>query len=237
MSNSWFQFKQFIIRQDKTAMKVGTDSVLLGAWTNFGNAEKILDVGSGTGILSFMAAQKSKAKIFAVEIEKNAYEQTKNNIAENKMNDRIFVENISFQSFCSTNKIKFDHIICNPPYFENSLKSNSKIRTIARHNENLSYSDLIKGTAKIISQTGKLNLIIPFDAGNKFIKFAEKFYLYCNKYMEIKPNPKKSAKRIILEFSKQKTECKKKILTIETNIRHCYTDEYINLTKDFYLKF
>ena len=235
MANTWFKFKQFTIWQDKTAMKVGTDAVLLGAWADFENAENILDVGSGTGILSLMAAQKSNAKIYALEIEKKACEQTKENVEGSIWKDSIFTENISFQDFCLKNKIKFDRIICNPPFFENSLQSNNISRTTARHNNSLSYTDLIKNVSKIISQTGKFSLIIPFDVGNKFIKLAENYYLFCSRYTAIKPNKEKPPKRIMLEFSKTKTIYKKTLLTIETTTRHCYTAEYIELTKDFYL--
>ncbi len=237
MSNSWFRFKQFIVMQDKAAMKVGTDAVLLGAWADFGYSKKILDIGSGTGILSLMAAQKSKAKIYAIEIEKNAYLQTKDNVFNSNWNNRVLVENISFQDFCSSCKPDFDHIICNPPFFENSLKSNSKARTIARHNDNLSYVDLIEGVAKIISPHGKLSVIIPFDLMDKFIKLAKERQLFCSRYTKVNPNPKATTKRIMLEFSKKQTKCKKNKITIETMTRHCYTNEYIELTKDFYLKF
>ncbi|NPA44476.1 MAG: methyltransferase, partial [Chlorobi bacterium] len=116
MGNSWFQFQQFKINQDKTAMKVGVDSVLLGASASFNNPKNILDIGAGTGLLSFMAEQRTNAKITAVEIEYNAFLQCKENILHNKKEKHIEVINISIQKFAQDYIYKFDHIICNPPY-------------------------------------------------------------------------------------------------------------------------
>lgn len=140
MGNTWFQFQQFKINQDKTSMKVGVDSVLLGATASFGNPKNILDIGAGTGLLSFMAEQRTNAKIVAVEIEKNAFSQCKENIIFNKKEDKIEVHNVSVQDFAKQKTNKFDHIICNPPYFENSYLSEINVKNIARHTNELSYN-------------------------------------------------------------------------------------------------
>ena len=231
-----FKFKQFTINQDNTAMKVGTDGVLLGAWADLQNAEKILDIGSGTGLLSLMAAQRSNANITTIEIEKNAYRQTVENFKNSSWNDRLNAVNTSFQNFHTKTKNHFDYIICNPPFFENSQKNLDLNKTTARHNDTLPFDELLIGIKYLLTKNGKFSVILPYETGLNFIKKAEKLSLFCIRLTEIKPNFAKPPKRILLEFSKIKSQVQKNILTIEKEKRHDYTKEYTELTKDFYLK-
>ena len=231
-----FKFKQFTINQNKTAMKVGTDGVLLGAWADLQNAKKILDIGSGTGLLSLMAAQRSSASITAIEIEENAYRQTVENFKNSVWNDRLNAINTSFQYFHTKTKNHYDHIICNPPFFENSQKNPDLNKTTARHNDKLPFDELLIGVKYILTKNGKFSVILPYETGLNFIEKAEKLSLFCIRFTEVKPNFAKPPKRILLEFSKIQSIIQKNTITIEKEKRHDYTKEYIELTKDFYLK-
>lgn len=238
MANNFFKFKQFVINQEKTAMKVGTDGVLLGAWADCLDKKNILDIGAGTGLISLMLAQRNEnAKIHAIEIEKEASCQAKENIDNSIWENRISVENISFQKFYENTNEKYDLIVSNPPYFINSLKNPKKEKTLARHSDFLPYEEIILGSSKILNEKGLLSVILPINESLLFVKLAEEKSLFCIRKTEIKPNYNKTSKRLLLEFSFEKKETKTDILTIETDQRHSYTEEYKRLTKDFYLAF
>ena len=217
-------------------MKVGTDGVLLGAWADISKATQILDIGTGTGLIALISAQRSNAEINAVEIEENAYNQAKDNILNSDWAERIKLHHSSFQNFAKKTNFKFDHIISNPPFFTNSMKNQDTAKTLARHNDTLSFEDLIKGVRKIIDKNGKFSLIIPYDSKDGFCEIAEKENLFLSRITEVKPTPEKNPKRVLVELSLVKSEIIKNTITIETEKRHNYTKEYINLTKDFYLK-
>ena len=234
MSNS-FQFKQFTIQQDLCAMKVGTDGVLLGAWST-AKEGSILDIGSGTGLIAIMLAQRTKsALITAIDINQNAYLQTLQNVNECMWKDRIQVFHAAVQDFKST--IKYDLIITNPPYFINSTKAPQHERNTARHTDELSFLDLITAVKRLLKKDGLFAIILPIEEAKLFIKEAQEKELYLNRICEVKPNLDKAAKRMLLEFSFYITELKEEELTIETEKRHHYSKEYIILTQDFYLKF
>jgi tRNA1Val (adenine37-N6)-methyltransferase len=237
MPNNYFQFKQFTINQQHCAMKVGTDGVLLGAWANVEKAENILDIGTGTGLITLMLAQRSNAIIKAIEIEKDAFLQAKENIENSNWKDRISIENISLQKFAKTENQKFDLIVCNPPFFENNSQIESLQRTIARQTHTLSFEELIINSGKVLNELGKICLILPYSEFENIKKIAFNNNLFLNKTLKIKPLETKDFKRILLEFGFQKKVYSEKILVIEKGKRHCYTDDYIELTKDFYLKF
>ena len=237
MANTWFQFKHFKINQDKTAMKVGVDSVLLGAIANFSNSEIILDIGAGTGLLSFMAEQKTNAKITAIEIEENAYNQCIENIYLNKKENSIEIVNIAIQDFAKNTSNKFDYIISNPPYFNNSFISENKERNTARQNSKLSYNELIKSVSKLLNNDGKFGLIIPYEGHEHFIQLALKKQLFCIRKVNIFPTEKKKANRIILEFSKIKYNLIVEDITIRNSKTNEYSKQYKDITKEFYLNF
>ncbi|MDD5569919.1 MAG: methyltransferase [Bacteroidales bacterium] len=235
MSEKYFRFKQFIINQENVAMKVGTDAVILGAWVNPQNAKKILDVGSGTGIIALMLAQKSNAVIDAVEIDKDSYLQAKENFENSKWRKRINVYNESFQEYSKKISFKYDIIVSNPPYFINSYKSVSEEKNKAKHNVNLSFDELIKYSSNILKPSGMLYLIIPSDSLQKVVLMAEEEKLYCNEVLNVFPKPRSKAKRAVLKLEFVKKKLIEEKLTVENNERHDYTDEYKNLTKVFYL--
>lgn len=235
MGNSWFQFKQFKINQDKTAMKVGVDSVLLGSLASFNKPNNVLDIGAGTGLLSFMAEQRTNAKIVAIEIEKNAFLQCKENVILNKKEIKIEVYNISIQEYAKKTKEKFDHIICNPPYFENSYLSKNNSKNIARHTNELSYNELIVCVHKLLTEKGIFSVILPFEKHNNFVQLSLAKQLFCFREILIFPKENKQANRTILEFSKQKNEFVSEIIIIRKSDTNQYTEQYKKLTKDFYL--
>ena len=237
----FFTFKQFKIYHDKCAMKVGTDGVLLGAWADCKNATNILDIGTGTGLIAIMLAQRSDAQITAVEIVQEAFEQAIFNVNNTEWKARINVQNIRFQKFANNfneqKKSLFDLIVSNPPFFSNSLKPPKEKKKLAKHNDSLPFEDLIFGVNKLLSKNGKFAIILPFDAYENFIKLCLSVNLFCNKITFVKPNPKKEPKRVLMEFNKNKKELFTEILTIEIDKRNIYTAEYKEITKDFYLNF
>lgn len=232
MSNSYFQFKRFIVRQDKCAMKVGTDGVLLGAWAPIDNAENVLDIGCGTGLISLMLAQRSSAFITAIDIDTDAIEQCRENVIDSPWPDRIDVHHTSLLYFQPD--YTFDVIVSNPPYFRNSLRSPVEKRSTARHTDSLSYEDLLSNVKRLLSARGLFSVIIPYDAVNEILFIAENHGLFPVKRTDIRTTPLKDPKRVLVSFSFSRTETDYRDLVIELS-RHVYSEEYISLTRDFYL--
>ena len=237
MKKSGFQFKQFSVYQDRCAMKVGTDGVLLGAWVNVDNAKNTLDIGTGTGLIALMIAQRSVSSLItAIEIDSEAACQATENVLNSPWKDRIEVINIDLLDFnCSK---RYDVIVSNPPYFSQSLQSPDKQRTLARHNDHLTYSALIQKVATLLSENGRFSVIIPYDHKDEFIQLASQSRLYLQRIVAVKTTPTSVFRRVLLEFSFVESiveQLKVEELLIERE-RHQYSTEYINLTKDFYLK-
>jgi tRNA1Val (adenine37-N6)-methyltransferase len=235
MPNNYFNFKQFTIDQEKSAFKVGTDGVLLGATVNVSGADSILDIGSGTGLSALMLAQRSNATITAIEPDDDSYLQTCENVDRSPWHDRISVINSDLQNFNPGTEI-FDLIVSNPPYFIDSLKNPDPRKSATRHNDSLSADELLKGIIRLMKRDGKFQLILPYVEGNIFIAEANAYGLYCNAILKIRPLPAADIRRVILTFETFKRKPVEKFITIEHG-RHEYTDDYINLTKEFYLKF
>jgi len=234
LSNNYFKFKQFTIFQDKTAMKVGVDSVVLGAWTNVENVNFVLDIGTGTGLLALMLAQKTKAQITAVEMDENAFNQAVENINSSKWADRVEVLHIPFQEFANKTEKRFGLLICNPPYFSASLKSPDKNRSIARHDDNLSLGDLFFGAKQLLPENGSLNLIYPYLQKEQLFSIAEKHGFYPAKVLNLKANEKKEIYRFVVKFVLQKTDAKTKELEIRNTETNDYSVGFKQLTKDYY---
>lgn len=235
--NNYFQFKQFTIIHEKSAMKVGTDSVLLGAWANPGNANTILDIGSGTGILSLMMAQRTDAAITAIEIDKDAIKEAEYNSRQSKWAGRIKLVHLPFQEFAESCPDKFDFIISNPPFFANGINNGNFERAAARHQNVLSFEDIVSHSKKLLNQKGRIALILPVNEGNQFNIIAQDNGLFLSRITKVKPNCIKPARRYLIEFSKQNLLLVETELTIEYEKHHDYTLEFRELTKDYYLKF
>tara|TARA_B110000503_G_scaffold53054_1_gene85212 strand:- start:86705 stop:87373 length:669 start_codon:yes stop_codon:yes gene_type:complete len=221
-------------------MKIGTDGILLGAWCSLkDNTNKILDIGSGTGVISLMLAQRfNNTTIDSVEIENNAYEQSVENFERSVWVDRLFCFHSTFQDFAKERKEDgetYDLIISNPPFYTENVKNNNRARNKARSTSFLSFVELISGVSKILSNQGEFTTIIPFKEEAKFIEISKQNNLFLNKICRVKGNNNSDIKRSLLTFSFYKKQLDENNLIIETS-RHLYTDEYINLTKDFYIK-
>ena len=202
-----FRFKQFKINQDRCAMKIGTDGVLLGAWTNIKNADSILDIGAGTGVIALMLAQRSNAEVIdAIEIDSNAYEQCVENFESSLWGDRLYCYHAGLDEFIEEVEDVF-----------------------------LPFNELLEGVSALIAKNGIFSTIIPFKEKDDFIRMAATFDLFPSRCLQVKGNPASEVKRVLLEFSKQKKAFEVLDLTIEKE-RHVYTMEYVNLTKDFYIK-
>ena len=235
--HQYFQFKQFIIQQNKTAMKVGTDGVLLGSWAKISaKAERILDIGTGTGLISLMIAQRSSAKVVdAVELNKAAYQQAVENFKASDWSDRLSCHHSSLQEFSNEMEGNYDLIVSNPPFFISTQKIVLKDRAMARYSDYLPFSELLLGVAKLLNEKGSCAFIIPFSEHENFIVLAEKQNLFLSQITHVKGNNESPIKRSLLQFSFVKNEIFKKELVIESS-RHIYTKDYIELVKDFYLK-
>lgn len=243
MANHIFQFKQFTIDQSLCAMKVGTDGVTLGAVADVEKARRVLDIGCGTGLLCLMTAQRNgTAEIVGIDIDEDAVRGATQNCEASKWAGRISIVGKSLQEFVEAAPSAFDKIITNPPYFEDSLKAPKASRTLARHTDSLPFSELASSASTLLSDDGSLSIILPTEAHEKFEKIAEEYGLYLRKKTLVYPKPGAEVKRVVGEFAKIKNyECKMQnveieTLTVETEIRHQYTDDYIRLTKEFYLK-
>jgi tRNA1Val (adenine37-N6)-methyltransferase len=238
MANNYFSFKQFTVHHDKCAMKVGTDGVLLGAWVKVINVGRILDIGTGTGLIAIMMAQRSTAFIDAVEIDENACKQAVENVAACPWKERIVIHHDSFQHFAANTTSQYDIIVSNPPYFSNSLKSPLQLRSLARHDDSLSNESLLRSSAHILAPEGYLYVIIPAYDINSFIALAGLHGLYPSQMIKIRPVPHKAYSRCLIEFSSYRNQiCTEKELIIKQENSKEYTHEYKNLTRDYYLNF
>ena len=234
MPNPFFAFKQFTIHHDRCAMKVGTDGVLLGAWVNLSNSHRILDIGTGTGLIALMMAQRcNESNITAIDIDTEAVSQANENIQASPWKDRVIAIQQDIRSF-HPNK-SFDTIVSNPPYFINSLKSSDTQRNTARHTDTLSAEDLIRKTADLLTEDGYFSIILPTEQIEELIQISERVGLYPSRRTHVITRPGLMPKRTLMEFCKRETPFPTNQLVIELD-RHVYSEEYIALTRDFYLK-
>lgn len=239
MGNKSFKFKQFEIFHDKCAMKVGTDGVLLGAWAAVENSRKILDIGTGTGLIALMLAQRNRnAGFVAIEVEEHAVVQAEENVMRSPFASQIEVRHVSFQEFAIFSGQKFDHIVSNPPFFSKSLHSPDLARTRARHDFELSVFELIEHAGRLILPDGKLSIVFPYNLLLQLESIIGKNGWQICRRTDVFPTLKsKHPKRVLLElqFTANASDPVFETLYIERE-RHVYTDEYVELTKEFYLK-
>lgn len=237
MANPYFRFKKFTVYHNKCAMKVGTDAVLLGAWADTSFCRNILDIGTGTGIIALMLAQRSQATVEAIDIDKEACVQATENAAASPYTERIKVVHASCADFAASNQQKrYDLIVSNPPYFINSLKCPDNKRTVARHTDTLLLSDLIREAQTLLSPSGRIALVLPYERLEEVKALASANHLYICRQTDVIPTPGAAPKRLLVELSTTEENIKNRdTLTIE-EARHQYTLEYIALTKEFYLK-
>jgi tRNA1Val (adenine37-N6)-methyltransferase len=232
-----FRFKQFSLSQGKSAMKLGTDAVVLGAYVNPNLAKNILDIGTGTGILALMMAQKSDAFIQAVEIDEVAALEAEFNFKQSKWLNRISLYSNSIQDFRREfPDVKFDFIITNPPYFVagNQFEIEDEKRRTARHTNTLSFEELAKIMAQLLHENGIIAMVLPNQEAELFIQIAETYLLFPKEILQVYPKRSKPFNRLVMLFSKQKQNITQQELVIY-NEDNSYTETYYELTKDFYL--
>jgi tRNA1Val (adenine37-N6)-methyltransferase len=232
-----FTFKQFHVNQDRCAMKIGTDGVLLGAWTPLiNNPYNVLDIGAGTGILSLMLAQRSNAEqIDAIEIDEDAYEQCVENFEASPWGDKLFCFHAGLDEFVDEPEDEYDLIISNPPFYTDDYKSDNTSRDLARFEDALPFEELIEAAALLLSDNGIFSVIIPFKKEERFVSLCKELDLFPLKITRVKGTPTSEIKRSLLAFCRMEQTPLIDELVIEIS-RHNYTSEYIELTKEFYLK-
>jgi tRNA1Val (adenine37-N6)-methyltransferase len=233
-----FQFKQFNIKQSQSAMKVGTDGVLLGAWTSVTHQpQSILDIGAGTGLLALMLAQRTSAEMIdAIEIEEGAYEECVENFENSPWNDRLFCFHAGLDEFVEEPEVLYDLIVCNPPFYEEHYKSEKPQRDLARFQDAMPFNELLEAADFLLSEEGVFSVIIPFYEEEKFMLLAAESSLFPFKVTRVKGHESAAIKRSLMAFGRKKTiDIQTDELIIE-NGRHQYTAAYQALTKDFYIK-
>lgn len=235
---STFNFKQFSVQQDKCAMKIGTDGVLLGAWCPIDNNPfSVLDIGAGTGILALMLAQRSNAEqIDSLEIDEEAYEQCVENFENSPWSDRLFCFHAGLDEFVDEPEDEYDIIISNPPFYSEDYKTDDSQRDLARFQDALPFEDLIEAADLLLSENGIFAVIIPYKEEERFIDLCAEVELFPVKVTRVKGSHTTPIVRSLLAFKRYELS----VLTADELVieisRHEYTDDYINLTKDFYLK-
>lgn len=235
---STFNFKQFTVQQDRCAMKIGTDGVLLGAWCPIDNNPfSVLDIGAGTGILSLMLAQRSNAEqIDSIEIDEEAYEQCVENFENSPWSDRLFCFHAGLDEFVEEPEDEYDIIISNPPFYSENYKTDDSQRDLARFQDALPFEDLIEAADLLLSENGIFAVILPYKEEERFIDLCAEVELFPVKVTRVKGSHTTPIVRSLLAFKRYELS----VLTADELVieisRHEYTDDYINLTKDFYLK-
>jgi tRNA1Val (adenine37-N6)-methyltransferase len=238
MPNNYFKFKQFTVVQDLCAMKVGTDGVLLGAWAPVKDTdEEMLDIGCGSGLIALMLAQRtSKVRITGIDIDAGAVLQSSLNFLNSPWPEKLRAVHQALHQFAMECEQRYDLIISNPPYFSNSLKAPDKARSTARHTDTLNSNDLLRISSLLLKETGRICLILPVDEGLQYLNTASNYGLFISRQTKVFPKPGSKAKRLLFELVKIPCECVYSEITIESEHRHVYSEEFTKLVKDFYLK-
>ncbi|NHF58544.1 methyltransferase [Flavobacteriaceae bacterium TP-CH-4] len=237
MKSDRFSFKQFTVNQNRCAMKVGTDGVLLGAWSSLdNNPTLILDIGAGTGLIALMLAQRSAAEVVdAIEIDENAYEQCVDNFEASPWSDRLFCYHAGLDEFVDEIEECYDLIVSNPPFYPENVSSGNLARDVARQSQSLPFDQLLDAVSKLLSENGVFATIIPFKEEADFLGLALSVNLFPKRITRVRGTPTSKIKRSLLELCRLETETRFDELTLEIE-RHKYTPEYIALTREFYLK-
>lgn len=237
MAKTYFDFKKFRIFHDKCAMKVGTDGVLLGAWSCAGNAQhEILDIGTGSGLIAIMLAQKSPAEIWGVDIAEDAIQQANENASHTEWSDRLHFVHSDISQFCPD--FQFDLLICNPPFFSNSLKCPDGMRTQARHSDSMSFSELICSASRLLVDEGRLEIIIPAERNDEFVQEAWISGLNLErKTFVFTKEGQNEAKRVMLGFIKGACRYPSSEKLYIRKADGEYTEDYKTITSDYYLHY
>ena len=216
---------------------ITTDSVLLGAWVSVDGAQSVLDIGAGTGILALMAAQRSNALIVAIEPDRDSFIQAGQNIAGSPWHERITMVNSTLQDYLPEHGLRLDTIITNPPFFNASLPNPDTRRAATRHTLTLTHLELLQAAQRLLAPSGTLQLVLPFSEAILFEEMASTAGLYCSRKLIVRPTPSLPPARVLMTLSGNNDGCDQSEIVIEKGGRHIYSEEYVSLTKAFYLKF
>lgn len=234
MPNPFFRFKKFTVYHDQCAMKVGTDGVLLGAWTKVENAKRILDIGTGTGLIALMLAQRSEAYIMGIDVDDSAVRQALGNVERSEWKDRMVIKKMDARMLSAEQCGTFDVIVSNPPFFTESVHSPDEQRNKARHMSSLPFNELLSAVNRVLAEEGRFFVVLPADSMSDFIAIAAGFHLYLQRQTFVHPKPESAPKRVLLEFGYSTVECESSHLVVELE-RHKYSSEYRKLTCEYYL--
>ena len=238
MHPEWFRFKQFSVAQDHCSMKVGTDAVLLGAWAEASHPKKILDIGTGTGIIALMLAQRYACEVHAIEIDKESAALAADNFNLSPWKERMFCYHRSLQNFSKESSGAFDLIVSNPPYFETHKNVSPSSRYIARHSDMLPNHELAYGIAALLSHTGVCCLILPVTQAREFVKEARPFGLFPQHITHVRTLPDKPVKRLLLQLGrKPEPLVREDELLIRLGEDGVFSEAFVALTKEYYLHF
>lgn len=234
-----FQFKEFLICQDRCAMKVGTDGVLLGAWVDVKDAKNILDIGAGTGVIAIMLGQRTKdqvSSVHGIEIDPISAKQAKENMEAAPWSNRLSLFEQSIQDYAKSTSQDYDLIVSNPPFFSGGTFSQNQDRNDVRHTIKLPHGDLLSAVRTLLAPEGKFCVILPLIEGMRFKEMAAGYNLNCTKVTKVRPKKDKPVERLLLQFERNDLPAIEDELVIQKEARNDWTDEYIELAKAFYLK-
>ena len=236
MESNTFYFKQFQVRQDRCAMKVGTDGVLLGAWANVEGCESALDIGTGGGVIALMLAQRAPAaQIHAVEVEQEAFLQARENAAASPWSDRVHVVHQAIQEYARSAPQRYDLLVSNPPFFSGGVLSHNQDRNSVRHTVKLPHGELLTAVQRLIAPQGRFCVILPYIEGLRFVEMAASYHLYCVDMLQVRSKPGKPVERLLMQFEGEERETRTRDLVIHGEGSSDWTEEYKALTRDFYL--
>ncbi len=231
-----FEFRQFSIRHDRCTMKVGTDGVLLGAWAPIEGAARVLDIGTGSGVIAIMLAQRlPSAQVEGVEIDPQSAGQASENMRLSPWSDSLRCHQTSFQDFYRQAGANYDLIVSNPPFFTGGTLSENQDRHAVRHAIKLPHGDLLLGVKKLLAPSGRFALILPLMEGTRFRELAESYGLYCRRCTSVRPRPGKPVARLLMGFSQDRGSCLEDEMTLQEESGDERSEAYRSLTADFYL--
>ena len=233
-----FQFKQFEVAQDQCAMKVGTDGILLGAWADTNKAKQVLDIGTGSGVIAIMLAQRTtQAEVHGIEIEDSTYQQATSNMSKSPWANRLTAIHQSIQDYSKLSREEYDLIVSNPPFFSGGVFSLDENRKNVRHTVKLPHGDLLMAARKLLSKNGKLCLILPLIEGLRIKEMARNYRLFCTKITKVKARPTDGKERLLLQFEKEegKELIEDQLFVYAAPTGTAYSEQFIALTEEFYL--